>query len=110
MIFDRARKARSDAWHNDKPDEVTKTIPVFRGLIQAEPDRYNRNCGQLGYALVRATDAKDGGMAEAKKVIENAIRLRGEDTQTSGTGYYEFNLAIAEILLDENYNAKKKSE
>lgn len=107
LIFDRAKKARKEAWAARDILELEKTIPIFRGLIDAAPNRYHRNYGQLGYALTRANEPD---WKEAKAILEKAIELRGENVKTSGTGYYEFDLAIALINLDRNFKAKTASD
>lgn len=106
LIFERAREARRKAWRQDRPEDAAKAIPIFRGLIAAAPGKYHRNYGQLGYAIV-ASPAPN--WKEARKSLETAISLRGQDTETSGSGYYEFNLAIALINLDPDYRAGKPS-
>lgn len=106
LIFERAARARKAAWTSDDPITTAKTVRVFQGLIKAEPDRHHRNYGQLGYAVIR-TEEPDWSLA--KQSLEKAIKLRGEDNQTSGMGYYEFNLAIAEIQLDEGFIERKAS-
>ena len=104
LIFDRAKQVRYSAWRDNNAALVDRTLPIFRGLIAAEPDRSHRNYGQLGYAIVKSTDPD---WAEAKRVLEKALLLRG--SSLSGRGYYEFNLAITEIQLDPDFALGKPS-
>lgn len=107
MIFNRARKVRRDNWRDGgNKDLVARTIPVFRGLIAAAPDKFHRNYGQLGYALVKSPEPD---WPAAKAALEKAIAMRGPGRDT-GSGYYEFNLAIALIKLDTNFEGGKPSD
>ena len=106
LIFEKARDTRRKSWDDETSRvQVDRTIPVFKGLIKAEPEKYHRNYGQLGYALVRATKPDWAG---AKAALEKAIALRGPGNDT-GTAYYEFNLALALIHLDGGFAAGKPS-
>jgi len=107
IIFDRTREKRREAWQKGQSDVVAKTIPIFEGLIAAPGGEKHRHYGQLGYAIVKSP-APD--WRAAKTALETALRLRGKDVQTSGTGYYEFNLAIVLIALDKNFQSGKKSD
>lgn len=105
MIFDRARTVRQKNWRDGGNKKlIDRTIPIFRGLIAAAPDRQHRNYGQLGYALVKASQPN---WSEAQAALEKAIRLRGDDD--SGQGYYELNLAVALINQDPDFLAGKAS-
>ncbi|MEO1640972.1 MAG: hypothetical protein AAFU41_17180 [Pseudomonadota bacterium] len=107
IIFERTRETRREAWQKGQTDLVAKTIPIFQGLIAAPGGEKHRHYGQLGYAIVKSPTPD---WQAAKTALETALRLRGEDVQTSGTGYYEFNLAIVLIALDKNFQAGKKSD
>ena len=105
MIFDRARKVRQKNWRDGgNKTLIDRTIPIFRGLIAASPDRQHRNYGQLGYALIKASNPN---WSEAQAALEKAIRLRGDDD--SGQGYYELNLAMALIHQDADFASGQKS-
>ena len=105
MIFDRARKVRQKNWRaGGNNNLIDRTIPIFRGLIAASPERQHRNYGQLGYALNKATQPD---WAAAQAALEKAIRLRGEDD--SGQGFYELNLAMALINQDSAFLDGKAS-
>lgn len=110
LIFERARKVRRDSWRAPVGDPVRqlvdRTIPIFRGLVAASPNRHHRNYGQLGYALIKAVNPD---WAAAKSALETAIRLRS-DEDDSGRGYYELCLAIALVNLDAGFGAGKKSD
>ncbi len=106
LIFRNARKVRRNNWKpGGNAELVQRTIPVFEGLIKAAPDKYHRNYGQLGYALVRQAEPD---WVRAKQVFEKAIALRGPE-KDAGSGYYEYHLALAEIHLDPDFAAKKPS-
>lgn len=107
LIFDKAKKIRSETWRNPKTRPMMeRTIPIFEGLIDADPDQYHTNYGQLGYAL---TDSKDPNWSKAQSILEKAIKLRG-DGNVTGKGYYEFSLARALINQDKNFNKKQPSD
>ncbi len=101
QLFYRARRQRGENWEQDKDKPVMeRTIPVFRALIAAAPERsYHRNHGQLGYAL---KDQRQPDWSEAEKELSTAIDIRGP---WKGTGWslYEFNRAICRIMRDSNF-------
>ncbi len=96
-IFYQAQKIRKDHWRHpeDKPT-MERTIPIFRGLIAADPS-YHRDHGQLGFAL---KDQREPALEEAKETLSRAIALRGDWRQV-GYAYYELNRATCSILLDK---------
>lgn len=97
IIFDRARAVRRENWL--KPERtavVDRTIPVFQGLVAADPDGSYRNYGQLGYAMIKSSDPD---WAEVQRVFETAIALRPESSEF-GAGAYEYNLALAMVMQD----------
>lgn len=108
IIFDKARKKRKQSWKGDnrRPLLVDRTIPIFRGLIAAAPNKYHRNYGQLGYAIVKSSTPDWNAASEALRM---AIELRG-DTTPSGKGYYEFCLATALINLNPEFKSNVKSD
>jgi hypothetical protein len=105
QIFSLAQDQRSTSWRDDKP-RMELTIPIFRGLVDAESDgKFHRNHAQLGYALKdQGTPDWQGASAELSKAIE----IRGP-WQKSGWLFYEFNRAICNINLDANYKAGTSS-
>ncbi len=109
LIFERARKVRRDNWRAPVGDPtralVDRTIPIFRGLVAASPNRHHRNYGQLGYALVKAVKPD---WEAAKTALETAIRLRGDDE--SGRGFYELCLALALVNLDPAFAKGEKAD
>ena len=107
MIFRKARNTRRRNWREDGIRElIDRTVPVFRGLIAAAPDRYHRNYGQLGYALVKM---REPDWIRAKEALEKAIELRGP-LKDSGSGYYEYNLALAIINTDAEFHNGEVSQ
>jgi hypothetical protein len=104
QILMAAQEIRSNNWKSNKT-LMERTIPVFEALIAAEPDRFHRNYGQLGFAL---KDKKDPDWAGAEKILSKAIDLRGPP-ESSGWLLYEFNRAISRIHLDPAFSAKKPS-
>ena len=106
LIFEKAQKKRKLNWQ--QPEDravVARTVRVFRGLIAAKPDKYHRNYGQLGYAL---KDQPMPDWAGSVAALRKAIALRG-DTPDSGTGYYEFNLAVGLIHIDSDFKQGRAS-
>ncbi|WP_238366661.1 hypothetical protein [Mesobacterium pallidum] len=107
IIFDRARNVRRENWL--KPERtalVDRTIPVFQGLIAADPDGSYRNYGQLGYAMVKSSNPD---WAEVQRMFETAIEKRPESSEF-GAGAYEYNLALALVMQDPAFKAGTPSD
>jgi hypothetical protein len=99
QIFNQAWKIRAENWRHNKP-LMERTIPVFRALIAADPERkYHTNHGQLGFAL---KDQTTPDWSEAERELSSAIEIRGP-WQDGGWLFYEFNRAICRIMLDKAF-------
>jgi hypothetical protein len=106
LIFNRAQQVRKANWRSadDKP-MVERTVRVFRGLVAGSGSKNHRNHGQLGYAL---KDQPKPDWAGAAAALRKAIEMRG-GAEDSGTGFYEFNLAVCLINLDPDFQNGKPS-
>jgi hypothetical protein len=104
QIFYRAQVVRTETWRNEKK-RMERTIPIFRALVEADPNQFHRNYGQLGYAL---KDKEQPDWAEAERMLSEAIRIRGP-WREKGWLYYEFNRAICRINLDSMFIQNKPS-
>lgn len=93
-IFNHARSQRRDNWQTAK-DKVDLTIPVFRALIEVDPDNHHYH-GQLGYAL---KDQTKPDWAAAETEFNKAIELRDKDINDRYGYPYEFNRALCRIQL-----------
>lgn len=115
LIFYRAARVRTATWRDQdtKPD-MERTIPIFRALIQANPDYY-RTHGQLGFAL---KDSREPQWEEAERELTTAIELRGkletqdgldEDWTDRSAPWYEYVRAQCRINLDADFAVGKPS-
>ena len=104
-IFYLAQNARAQNWRDKKP-AMERVIPIFRALIKRSPEEYDRNYGQLAYAL---KDKRNPDWNEAEKNFGIAIELRGPADQ-SGREAYEANRAICRINTDENFKQQKEAD
>src|SRR5262245_1544666 len=105
MIFYKAKEMRSENWRDNKA-RVERTIPVFRALIESDPEKkFHRNYAQMAYAL------KDKSEPDAKTALEllnQAIQIRDARGETNWL-FYEFNRALCRIMLDPQAQAGEKS-
>ncbi|MCA9131391.1 MAG: hypothetical protein KDB22_30115, partial [Planctomycetales bacterium] len=106
QIFNQAWRLRVDNWRDDKP-LMERCIPVFEALIASDLGKqFHQNHGQLGYAL---KDKQQPDWKAAEERLVTAIKRRGP-VKDNGHGFYEFNLAICRIMLDEDSLAGKPSD
>jgi hypothetical protein len=110
QIFARARDQRARAWRSREPeerDQMDRTVPVFHALVTADPDRYHRNYGQLGYAL---KDKREPDLTAAEAALTEAINIRDRRGEQSYFLLYEFNRAHCRILLDPSFAKGEKTD
>ena len=99
-ILNEAQRLRSETWNSNKP-KMERTIPIFEALsdIQVAEEKTHQVYGQLGFAL---KDKVLPDYREAKDNLDKAIELR-DSSNTGGFAWYEFNRAICNIHLDNNF-------
>jgi hypothetical protein len=90
-IYGKAQTFRQETREADAA-RMERTIPVFRALIQADPDDFKPHA-QLGYAL---KDKREPDWVGAFSELDRAIKIRGEDP-TGKFPWYEFHRAICHI-------------
>jgi tetratricopeptide (TPR) repeat protein len=97
LAFSMARDFRKDQLYAGHLDSLDRAEPVFRALINLDPDhKYHRNLAQLGYLL---KDKHPHDFRNAEKYLTQAITVR--DTRSEpGFVAYEFNRAICRIALN----------
>jgi hypothetical protein len=115
-IFYRAAAVRTTTWRDPVSKPVMeRTIPIFRALIQADPNYY-RTHGQLGFALKDATTPQ---WREALDELTAAINLRNAaestdavaDNSTDGSlPWYEYVRAQCRIALDPEFKRQLPSD
>jgi hypothetical protein len=102
-IFEMARSVRKRNWNVDKK-LMAVTIPVFKALIQCDPDEHDHQPhGQLGFAL---KDLPRPDYKEAEALLSKAIDIRGAPNE-EGYLFYEFNRAICTIMQNPDFTQGK---
>jgi len=104
LAFAKARQFRKDL--GSSADARERLAPVFEALAEIDAgDNYHRNHAQLAY-LLKDTPPED--YARAASELSKAIEIRDRSGQ-SGYFLYEFNRAICNIALDQDFQAHRKS-
>jgi len=106
-ILNEAQRLRSENWNSNKT-KMERTIPVFEAISEAPPteDKNHQVFGQLGFAL---KDKTIPDYRAAKENLDKAIELRNS-ANTGGFAWYEFNRAICNIHLDNNFKRQTAAE
>ncbi|OWY24305.1 hypothetical protein C7N43_12060 [Sphingobacteriales bacterium UPWRP_1] len=106
-ILNEAQRLRSENWNNNKP-KMERTIPVFEAISEAPPteEKNHQVFGQLGFAL---KDKSIPDYRAAKENLDKAIELRNNANE-NGFAWYEFNRAICNIHLDNNFKRQTTAE
>lgn len=106
-IFSEAQKVRSETWNTNKK-KMERTVPVFEALADTAEgeEKTHQVYGQLGFAL---KDQTNPNYMEAKENLDKAIDLRDKN-KVIGFTWYEFNRAICQIHLDNNFRTKAPSD
>jgi hypothetical protein len=106
QIFSLASAIRKQNWKDPQTKrKMERTIPIFRGLLASEPERFHRNYAQLGYAL---KDQREPDWAEAETILTKAIELRDKGGE-QGNPDYEFNRALSRIMQDQQFLRQQPS-
>jgi len=104
-IFNHTSNIRAGNIDRNK-DLMERTIPLFKALIaKDDAERYHKNYGQLGFALM---DKVDPDWVAAQEALTKAIQIRNAQNE-QGWKQYEFFRAICKIKLDEGFMKKKAS-
>ena len=107
-IFYLAKNVRKDNWKEETKKQIMETtIPIFRALIVSDTKAiYHVYHGQLGFAL---KDQRQPNWEEANSELTKAIEIRGSWQTTQSRLFYEYNRAICQIHLDNDFILKQKS-
>ena len=107
QAFYLARDQRRANWWNGDKQLVGQTVPVYRALIECDPERrFHRNYGELGYAL---KDRENPDYSKARESLSTAIEIRGA-SGASRHPLYELNRAVCNIVLDRAFWDGKASD
>jgi hypothetical protein len=93
-IFELARRERKDAEEKHDGERIARTMPVFRALIDRNPDRFHQSHGQLGFAQLHVDPPDLDG---SERSLTRAIQIRGEDWRRYGYTAYELARALCRI-------------
>lgn len=111
-IYFRAKEARHQAWRSNKKGIPERTVPIFKALINSPYGKErHRFYAQLGYALKEQTEPQLKQWKEARKNLEQAIKLwKQENNSDSLPPYYCFNwlICMSEIAKQEKEKYDKK--
>lgn len=100
IALQRASEQRSKYWMGKNPGDLLKmerTIPIFRALLEADPEHKHVIHGQLGFALKDKTEPDHQGAIEH---LSEAISERNVNGET-GWLFYEFNRALSRIRSEQ---------
>ena len=111
LIFHRARSFRDACRMSGNLQNIERTIPIFKALINADRIEtndmpiYHRNFAELGYAL---KDKSAPNYKEAFEALDRAISIRGSD-RGDFWRIYEFNRAVCRMHLDPDFQNNQKT-
>jgi hypothetical protein len=111
LIFNQAEAHRRINWRDPATKEImARAIPIFRALIENDPnEEHHEYRGSLGFVLKDQANPGVEDLKEAERLINDAIRIRG-DLGSSSWPIYEFNRAHCRILLDPAFQNKRPSD